>query len=659
MYILHTLPSRFLVDIDSASPAAQSLSDAEKQQQLCIERATGLCSVTPQRQPIDASAISERIDSIVGTIQLLRGRYLIVCTATKSSGTLNQHAVKQLTKYKVLSYTGEKRHDTHTVLTPQQEEDEKHYLALLDEMLRVGTFYYSREYDLTLTTQRIAEMQAAQSQSTDTQYQHQRADPRFWWNAFLSSDLLQGNAHSFITTYINGYFYTQTLTLNARQTQFILVSRKSVFRSGKRLLLRGADLQGQVANFAETEQIVYTMGSSSAANHDAASSNSSSGDDLTRVSSYVQTRGSIPLLWTQTPTCKYTPKIQLISGAESLLAFRRHMEQHFASYQRTVCISLINQKGAELKLVHEFTHAMKTSGVPEHQVRLVNWDFHAETKGMKYENIGRLIAELKDEFDAMNYFSATLVSSSNSNSNNSGNGARQQFQIQHKQNGAMRVNCIDCLDRTNVVQSVFAKYVLCQQLLAHCNYTHTPPNLDLKTAVPSVASRLEQMFRHVWANNADAMSLQYSGTGALKTDYTRTGKRSKKGACMDGWNSVNRYVMNNFRDGRTQDAYDLFLGVYVPSRDKPSPFDVSSQPALQQRPFAPAAIAFTAAMFATVSLLSLVLPSSLTPYRRWPASLQALLFTLVTLFVGTRLLVKFGREFTSKPLLRNALTKDM
>ena len=31
-------------------------------------------------------------------------------------------------------------------------------------------------------------------------------------------------------------------------------------------------------------------------------------------------------------------------------------------------------------------------------------------------------------------------------------------------------------------------------------------------------------------------------------------------------NSVHRYVLNNLVDGRTQDAWDLFTGVYVPCR---------------------------------------------------------------------------------------------
>jgi len=32
---------------------------------------------------------------------------------------------------------------------------------------------------------------------------------------------------------------------------------------------------------------------------------------------------------------------------------------------------------------------------------------------------------------------------------------------------------------------------------------------------------MDLFFYSVWADNADVVSLQYAGTGALKTDYTR------------------------------------------------------------------------------------------------------------------------------------------
>lgn len=56
----------------------------------------------------------------------------------------------------------------------------------------------------------------------------------------------------------------------------------------------------------------------------------------------------------------------------------------------------------------------------------------------------------------------------------------------------------------------------------------------------------------VWADHANSISIAYSGTGALKTDFIRTGKRTRKGLVEDGWNSVMRYLKNNFFDGARQ-----------------------------------------------------------------------------------------------------------
>ena len=55
------------------------------------------------------------------------------------------------------------------------------------------------------------------------------------------------------------------------------------------------------------------------------------------------------------------------------------------------------------------------------------------------------------------------------------------------------------------------------------------------------------------------MSTQYAGTGALKSDFTRSGKRTTYGLMRDGVNSLQRYIINNFYDGFRQDSIDLFL----------------------------------------------------------------------------------------------------
>ena len=59
----------------------------------------------------------------------------------------------------------------------------------------------------------------------------------------------------------------------------------------------------------------------------------------------------------------------------------------------------------------------------------------------------------------------------------------------------------------------------------------------------------------MWADNANVVSQAYSGTGALKTDFTRTGVQSVSGLLKDGQNSVERYIKNNFFDVSRQVSF--------------------------------------------------------------------------------------------------------
>jgi len=88
----------------------------------------------------------------------------------------------------------------------------------------------------------------------------------------------------------------------------------------------------------------------------------------------------------------------------------------------------------------------------------------------------------------------------------------------------------------------------------------------------------------VWADHADAIANAYGGSAALKSDFTRTNKRTRKGALEDGIKSIVRYLKNNFFDGTrqvrprlvfdadsrfsvTQDGFDLVTGTWVPRKN--------------------------------------------------------------------------------------------
>lgn len=63
---------------------------------------------------------------------------------------------------------------------------------------------------------------------------------------------------------------------------------------GRRFITRGLDQDGNAANFVETEHIFV--------HHEI---------DHMVVASYVQIRGSIPLLWTMKPNLKWSPPVKI------------------------------------------------------------------------------------------------------------------------------------------------------------------------------------------------------------------------------------------------------------------------------------------------------------------------------------------------------------
>jgi hypothetical protein len=86
-----------------------------------------------------------------------------------------------------------------------------------------------------------------------------------------------------------------------------------------------------------------------------------------------------------------------------------------------------------------------------------------------------------------------------------------------EQKGVFRVNCLDCLDRTNFVADGLSRTALEQYLLlVRREWLH--------------AGALWAHHRALWADNGDALSRIYAGTGALNTSFTRTGKRTFAGA---------------------------------------------------------------------------------------------------------------------------------
>lgn len=65
----------------------------------------------------------------------------------------------------------------------------------------------------------------------------------------------------------------------------------------------------------------------------------------------------------------------------------------------------------------------------------------------------------------------------------------------------------------------------------------------------------------MWADHADAIAKAYGGSGALKSDFTRTAQRTTKGLLEDGVKGVVRYLKNNYFDGARQVSRDTYTHI--------------------------------------------------------------------------------------------------
>jgi phosphatidylinositol 4-phosphatase len=126
--------------------------------------------------------------------------------------------------------------------------------------------------------------------------------------------------------------FVRTIEIDAhKKFDFALISKKDVRRPGRRFIVRGIDKEGNVANFVETEHIITV--------HDQS--------DTMKVATYIQTRGSIPALWSQKPTMKWSPSVKIHpNNDESLSLAKKHVDEIKQIYGEQVFINLIDKKGS-------------------------------------------------------------------------------------------------------------------------------------------------------------------------------------------------------------------------------------------------------------------------------------------------------------------------
>ncbi|KAJ1422531.1 SacI homology domain-containing protein [Ochromonadaceae sp. CCMP2298] len=570
-------------------------------------------------------------------------------------------------------------------------------VRLLMKAFKRHQFYFSRgEYDISRTFQENSiERERNMRETSESEGESESesgskgegspwrlSDERFFWNLNTVAPLIKADCGSFVTPVVNAWIASERVSFRGTDYTFTLLSRRGRRRQGPRYIKRGSDELGDVANFAETEQIVQHVGG--------------------EASSFVQIRGSIPMFWSQPSAFKLKPvvipsttdikwqaraiKTHLLDLVNSyILPFAERNDEKGGvsgvggsgeSMSSIQIINLVDKKGIQGELgvflynAFNYLHSPNGAGVrvfPKFgdtrsdatsssstssssgststsppDVSLLNLTAAAELGAIFAAAEGGLIDRDKTtsvaavmhvslEDIAKLFDDQGSVSSSGSGSGTGtgmGMGSTDStedtdadtdtlpvvanliwFDYHHKckedaskaleifpliqcaistrdgfylsggvsgggggrsvQKHLVRTNCMDCLDRTNVMQTTISRWLLMRQLrtldLIITNASSGAreaayASIDQESALLLDHPEIEKKFRRMWTENGDYLSMMYAGSRAMKRDVTKNGVRTQKGAFDDAVSFATRYYLNNYKDESKQAGIDLMLG---------------------------------------------------------------------------------------------------
>ncbi|XP_068646601.1 phosphoinositide phosphatase SAC6-like [Aristolochia californica] len=538
----------------------------------------------PQSSSLRAPKI-RTVYGLMGVLKLIAGSYVVVITDRECVGTYMGYPIYKVTSLQILPCN-----QSLNSSTSEQKKMETEFSELLNAAEGMCGLYFSYNVNLTLSAQRLYDL----GNESKILPLWRQAEPRFIWNNYMLEVLIDHQLDPYLLPVIQGSFQHFQSAMGKEIIDVTLIARRCTRRTGTRMWRRGADPDGYVANFVETEQIVQAKGFSS---------------------SFVQVRGSIPILWEQIVDLSYKPPFRIVRPEEAPRVAERHFLDLRKRYGSVLAVDLVNNHGSEGRLSEKFASAMQDLFTED--VRYVHFDFHRICGHIHFDRLSLLYDQIADYLNRNGYFML--------------NSTGEKVKEQH---GVVRTNCIDCLDRTNVTQSMIGRKILESQL--------QQVGIFSENETISVHPNIDESFKKVWAYHGDDISMQYAGTPALKRDLVRHGKQTVPGLLADGWNAMTRYYLNNFCDGTKQDAIDLLHGHYIVSLSRdmntPSPSRVEALASLRLA----LGLILVGLIFSTMSL------------RQVPNNLRHLLFSL--LWAGMSIAIAAyvrgnGRLFCNRPRL--------
>ncbi|KAI8457455.1 SacI homology domain-containing protein [Phakopsora pachyrhizi] len=378
---------------------------------------------------------------------------------------------------------------------------------------------------------------------------------------------------------IYGFVDQSKLNVLGRTVYVAVIARRSRHFAGARFLKRGVSEDGYVANEVEIEQIVtdavttalHIPDPSCRENFDARKPNP-------RYTSYVQLRGSIPLLWNQDATItKAKPPIEFSTIDPYFSGAALHFDDLFCRYGAPITVlNLIKEKERqprECRLLPEFKQCVEylNQFLPSPDLLEYNgFDMSAAQRSRQVDVISYLTGVAEEVIHKTKFFHSgpepryrlfetdEIVFNDDGEPDESEETQKIVFRpAPSLQFGLCRTNCIDCIDRTNAAQFVVGKAALAHQLHALG---------IIKCKVTPYDSDAVDILTNMYHDLGDTIALQYGGSHLVNTlqTYRKTGNQYKSHA-RDTLEGLKRFYANSFADADKQASIDLYLGITGPA----------------------------------------------------------------------------------------------
>ncbi|AFN82726.1 Phosphoinositide polyphosphatase [Encephalitozoon romaleae SJ-2008] len=427
-------------------------------EQVVLENITGGTALTIKRQNNGTRISTCHSYGVYGIVTISKSSYLILVVDAIMRGMMYDHVVYEIKDVEIIQ------------LKRERMESFKNEMKAVRRFLGNSGVYFST-YPLHKTL--------AVKKDDDTD---------FLFNALPLEKFLKytGDQGSlFSVSCIQGFFGS----VDVGSICLRLISRRSWRRVGARYFCRGSNAIGYVSNYVETEQIVY---------------------EGEKTTSFLQVRGSIPLIWEHVLGREYNPRI-IISNKKVLHIADKVMRD---KYGDVLYLNLIRNTGYEGMLHCEYEKELLGNNK-----KGVHFNFFEEGGIAEESTREKFLKLIEEDLSLFGYYI-----------------------FGKPQNGVIRTNCIDCLDRTNISQFVIGELMLEKQI-SHFNVENK--------------ERFYEQLKNLWYNNGNSLSMQYSGSFALKSHLLSRRKQGVIDRLRDGAIGLHRYFINRLCHGSLQATYEI------------------------------------------------------------------------------------------------------